>query len=255
MHVHRSLAALALIVSTTLPLMAQDGSDRIVFRSSVDVVSLTAVVRDRKGKVVPSLTSQDFEILDDGQRREILNLSADIAAPASVALLVDGSGSMRLGAAQQESRRISEAVLGSMDATRDTAALFSFDTRLITLQPFTHDFAAVRRDLDEVEAWGSTSLFDAIAGTAGVVASRTSNRRAVVVFTDGDDTTSMYSPAHVSAIASSIDVPVYIFALGDQPERFAAKKSAVRESPLVELALSTGGEYFVANTLSSTLGS
>jgi VWFA-related protein len=243
----RSYVALALTAAVAVPLAAQDAG-HIVFRSSVDVVSITAVVRDSKGRVVPSLTSHDFEVLDGGQPRQILDLFSEQTAPASVALLIDGSGSMRIGAANEASRQISEAVLNSMDAQRDDAALLSFDTRLITLQSFTHDFDAVRRGLGHVESWGSTSLFDSIAGAAGMVANRTRNRRAVVVLTDGADTTSAYTPERVSAIASSIDVPVYVFALGDQPERFAAKKDAVVVSPLLDLARETGGEYFVANT-------
>jgi hypothetical protein len=62
-----------------------------------------------------------------------------------------------------------------------------------------------------VDAWGSTSLYDAIAGTAAIVAKRTANRRALVVLTDGADTASAYSPEQVSAIASAVDVPVYVF--------------------------------------------
>ena len=122
---------------------------------------------------MPSLKTQDFEVLDGGRPRTILDLYSEETAPASVALLVDGSGSMRIGAALEASRRIAQAVLGSMDRRRDDAALFSFDTRLITLRPFTHDFEAVNHSLDDVQAWGSTSLFDAIAGTAGVVSGPT----------------------------------------------------------------------------------
>jgi hypothetical protein len=64
-----------------------------------------------------------------------------------------------------------------------------------------------------VDAWGSTSLYDAIAGTAAIVSKRTDNRRALVVLTDGADTASAYSPEQVSAIASAVDVPVYVFVM------------------------------------------
>ena len=74
-------------------------------------------------RVVPSLTSRDFEVLDSGQPREILDLFSDATSAASVALLVDGSGSMRLGAAHEASQQISEAVLNSLDASRDDLRL------------------------------------------------------------------------------------------------------------------------------------
>lgn len=245
-----SLAAATLVIAGgwNQPAVAQERAEG-VFRSRVDLVSVTAVVRDRHGRVVRSLTRDDFEVLEAGQKVPILDLQADDAGPASVALLVDGSGSMRLGAALEGSRRISETVLKGLNAGRDTAALFSFDTRLITLSDFTNDLAAVRRDLNLLDAFGSTSLYDAIAGAAGVVADRASSRRAVVVFTDGDDTTSKYSPDEVAVIASSIDVPVYIFALGaGAAEQEKKAEASGVDNPLAALARATGGEFFAASS-------
>jgi VWFA-related protein len=161
-----------------------------------------------------------------------------------VALLVDGSGSMRLGAASDAARRISEAILNSLDANRDDAALMSFDRRLLTIHGFTHDFWRIRTSLDTLESWGMTSLYDAIAGTAGMVAGKSQNRRAVVVLTDGVDTGSAYTPEQVSRIASSIDVPVYVFALGD----VTTDGNGHVVGSLHDLALETGGDVIVANT-------
>lgn len=244
-----SLAAATLVIAGwAQPAMAQERAEG-VFRSRVDLVSVTAVVRDRHGRVVRSLTREDFEVLEGGEKVPILDLQADNASPASVALLVDGSGSMRLGAALDGSRRISETVLSGLDADKDTAALFSFDTRLITVSDFTNDLTAVRRDLSLLDAFGSTSLYDAIAGVAGVVAERATSRRAVIVFTDGEDTTSTYSPDEVAVIASSIDVPVYIFALAEGATAAEKKAEASgEENALAALARATGGEFFAATS-------
>jgi Ca-activated chloride channel family protein len=224
---------------------AQDAPN-LVFRSSVDVVSVTAVVRDRRHRVVTSLGRHDVQVLDAGELQPILEMKSESSAPASVALLVDGSGSMRIGAASAAARRISEGVLASLEPSRDDAALMTFDRRLITVADFTHDFGQIRASLDTIEAFGSTSLYDAIAGAAGMVGDRTQNRRAVVVLTDGLDTTSAYSPERVSAIASSIDVPVYIFALGEMGT--GVDESGRPGGALGELARETGGDLIVANT-------
>ena len=176
-------------------------------------------------------------MLDAGEPRQVLDLRAESSAPASVALLVDGSGSMRIGGADAVSIRISDAILDSLDARRDDAALFTFDTRLLTLQDFTRDLDAVREKLDDVEAWGSTSLFDAIGGTAGLVAQRTQNRRAVVVLTDGGDNASAYTASQVAAVASSIDVPVYVFAVVTGGQATIAPG----HNALADLAQLTGG--------------
>jgi VWFA-related protein len=226
-------------------------AEQPIFRSSVDLVSLAAVVRDTRGRVVSTLRPDDFELFDAGQRRPILDLRTEAVAPASVALLIDGSGSMRVGAALALSKHISDAILSNLDPTRDDAALFSFDTRLVAVQDFSRDLDAVRARLHHVEAWGSTSLYDAIAGTAGIVSKRTANRRAIVVLTDGTDTTSAYSPSEVSAIASSVDVPVYVFALSAP---VGGANSDIKHgefasgTPLAELARWTGGDYLDAST-------
>jgi len=232
------------IVSAIVPLAAQDPPPNVVFRSAVDVVSVTAVVRDRRHRVVTSLTQKDLQVIDAGEPQPILDFRTEASAPASVALLVDGSGSMRVGYASNTARQISEAILDSLDSSRDDAALMAFDRRLLTVHGFTHDFGRIRTSLETLESFGMTSLYDAIAGTAGIVAGRSQNRRAVVVLTDGTDTGSTYSPEQVSRIASSIDVPVYVFALGD----VAVDENGHAVGPLRDLVLETGGDVIVANT-------
>jgi Ca-activated chloride channel family protein len=239
-----ALSLLGAIAASFTPLSAQDQPPNAVFRSTVDVVSVTAVVRDRRHRVVTSLTRNDLQVIDAGEPQAILDFQTDASAPASVALLIDGSGSMRLGAASDAARRISEAILDSLDSARDDAALMSFDRRLLTIHGFTHDFSRIRTSLDTIESFGMTSLYDAVAGTAGVVAGKSQHRRAVVVLTDGLDTGSRYTPEQVSRIASSIDVPVYVFALGDVTTD--ANGHAV--GSLRDLAVETGGDVIVANT-------
>lgn len=239
-----ALCLIGIVATGFTPLLAQDQPANVVFRSAVDVVSVTAVVRDRRHRVVTSLTEKDLQVIDAGEPQAILDFRTEASAPASVALLVDGSGSMRVGAASANARRISSAILNNLDSTRDDAALMSFDRRLLTIHGFTHDFSRIRTSLDTLDWWGLTSLYDAIAGTAGMVAGKSQNRRAVVVLTDGLDTGSAYTPEQVSRIASSIDVPVYVFALGDVPTD--ANGHVV--GSLRDLAVETGGDVIVANT-------
>lgn len=247
----RVLSAAVLILAGHAPIGAQDAvhSSRVVFRSSVDVVSVTAVVRDRKGRTVPSLSREEFEVTDAGQARPILDVQAGALAPTSIGLLIDGSGSMRLGAALDASRTIADGMLASLDPARDDAALLSFDSRLITLKDFTSDFDGVRASLSDVQAWGTTSLYDAIAGAAGLVAERTRNRRALIVMTDDADNASTYSPDEVARIASSIDVPVYVFSLSSSAPAFPGDEvTPHRRHALARLAHATGGDYIVADT-------
>jgi Ca-activated chloride channel family protein len=248
----RRLAATALLATLGVPLWAQEQSGA-VFRSAVDLVSIAAIVRDGRGKIVSTLRRDDFEVFDAGQRRQLVDVRTESGAPASVALLVDGSGSMRVGLATEASQRISKGILGSLNPARDDAALYSFDTRLLSVQEFTHDLKTVSDRLQVVDAWGSTSLYDAIAGTSAIVAKRTDNRRAIVVLTDGADTVSAYSPSEVAAIASSVDVPVYVFVMATgTPESDKIPVEIERRSQLAGLAHTTGGDFFVTYDAAST---
>src|SRR5687767_12625752 len=109
----RLLVVMALLAALGLPVWAQE-IPAAVFKSSVDLVSMAATVRDARGKIVSSLRRDDFEVFDAGQQRPVLDLRTESAAPASVALLVDGSGSMKLGLASDAALRISSAILGSL---------------------------------------------------------------------------------------------------------------------------------------------
>jgi len=105
-----------------------------------------------------------------------------------------------------------------------------------------------------VVPFGATSLHDAIAETARRVGTRDGRRRAVLVMTDGADNASHMTPEQVSAIASAIDVPVYIFGIVpsiDNPSEEAsthAVGTTAFEGPLADLAAWTGGHVFVAST-------
>src|SRR5688572_17771817 len=216
------------------------------FTSSVDLVRVTAVVRDRKGRFVNDLTRGDFEILDGGVRRSISDFRPDLSG-VSVALLFDASGSMErlMGQARESAGHL----LGWLESGRDEAAVFTFDTRLDEIAAFTTDLAALPARLDAVRPFGATSLHDAIAQAAERVSTRVGRRRAVVVFTDGNDNFSRLNPGEVSGIASAIDVPVYIIGLAstvDDPSADVGAQSPLK-GPLSDLTAWTGGRTFVVS--------
>ncbi len=222
------------------------------FRSTVDLVSIAAVVRDKKGRFARNLGRNDFIVEERGARREIVDFRSDDNAPVRVALLFDVSGSMRLASHLDDARQSARQVLSSLrlQGDVDEAAVFSFDMNLQSLQPFTNDSAAIELALSRVQPYGQTSLYDAIAQTSrNVVESRPGDprRRAVIVFTDGIDTSSEMKPEQVSAIAAAIDVPVYVMTVVSEVDRETGSQSQLAESPLRDLARATGGELFVTS--------
>ena len=114
------------------------------FRSSVDVVSVAAVVRDRKGRFVPDLSQRDFIIVESGQTRPIVGFKAEKDGPVRLAIVFDVSGSMRVGTKAADAREAARQVLSSLSGS-DQAALFSFDTKLERVRDFTSDFKSLDR--------------------------------------------------------------------------------------------------------------
>jgi VWFA-related protein len=230
------------------------------FRSSVDVVSVVAIVRDRKGRFVQDLSQRDFIIVESGQTRPIVGFKAEKDGPVRLAIVFDVSGSMRVGSKAADAREAARQVLSTLNGT-DQAALFSFDTKLERVRDFTSDFGSLMAALDKIESpYGQTSLYDAVAEAARAVAGRRNvdgpspQRAAVVVLTDGVDTHSRLKPGEVSGIASEIDVPVYVMAVMssiDDPRMFDDPEAATAGG-LRDLARWTGGELFTMSAPAQT---
>lgn len=246
----RAAVMSALLLALVCPLASASRQEpaqpaKPTFRSAVDLVSVAAVVRDKRGRFARNLKKEDFIVLEGGSRREIVDFRSDDTSPVRVALLFDVSGSMRIASRVEESRQAARHLLSALrlGADADEAAVFSFDMNLQSLQPFTADARAIEDALARVQPYGQTSLYDAVAQTARSVADTpTANRRrrAVVVFTDGLDTSSLMKPEEVSAIASAIDVPVYVVTVDSQVD-VDREEMRSDESPLHSLARWTGG--------------
>ncbi len=245
---------IVLVAGGLWPTAAQPGPEpqQPTFRAGVDLVTVTVVVQDRQGRPVAGLTQSDFELFDAGQPCGIVDFRSD-PAPVSVAVLVDVSGSMDVAAKMADARSAVRHVLSWLNAGSDQVALFAFDTRLQELQGFTKSPSDVGARLDALRPFGATSLYDAIAQTGRRLVAQGGARRAVVVVTDGVDTSSRLTPSQVSGIASAIDVPVYVLAVvspldrsddAGTPGHMAATDV---DGPLSDLARWTGGHMFVAS--------
>jgi Ca-activated chloride channel family protein len=252
---------LLLLASLAVPSLAFGQGQRPTpatptFRAGVDLVTVTATVRDRKGRLVKGLEAGDFEVLDKGEARKIVDFRTE-PVPLSIAILFDISGSMRVADRMTAAKFAARHVLSWLEDGRDEAALFTFDSRLHEVAPFTVDTRALQGTLGEVDPFGATSLHDAIAQAAQRVATRTGRRRAVVAITDGIDNGSGLTPADVAAVASAIDVPIYVLAtvlpIDHVGRDGVARPPAERDGGTIEdLAVWTGGVFFFVSTPSDT---
>jgi len=223
-----------------------------VFRSSLDLVTIQVSVRDKRGRPIGDLQVSDFDVRDGGRTAPIVSMQFNRNSPVSVAVLVDMSGSMRLSTRMTLARRAFASLLTQLRPSVDEVGVFSFDSALHERRPFTSDLDTVADALDDCAPFGTTSLHDAVAATARRLSARTAIHKAIVVVTDGLDTSSSLSAQAVAAVASSIDVPVYVVAtVGAGEQRAIAealrRPSASEAGDLRDLAEWTGGTLLFAS--------
>jgi len=250
---------LATLGAASMSAQAPVETPRPTFRSSTDLVSIQASVRDKRGRPLSGLTPADFEVRDNGQLRPVVSLRSDRHSPVSVAVLVDTSGSMRVGPKIAMARQVFGAIVAQLREGEDELALFTFDSRLHERHPFVSQFSGLVSALENLQAFGSTSLYDATAATARRLAERSAAHKAIIILTDGVDTSSELTPAEVSALSSSISVPVYVVATLPGVDQVALLENLDRpgqnSADLRQLADWTGGRLVVATTQPETTAS
>ncbi len=232
--------------------------------SDVDVVMLPAVVVDKQGAPVTGLTRDDFELYDEGQEQLIAWFGEDDERPFRLLLLLDVSGSMD---EPGMTASIRGGLLPLMRQVRhqDRIKLVAFAGKVVkemtdwNSMPMTTLDRALR-----LPRGGRTALADALARAATIVPRNPKERQAIILVSDGMDTSSTLSPEAAIAAARDVEVPIYVFALGGEARLIQDERSG-EDSPfavLRRIAAETGGRFFLiggrdeaelAKTASNTL--
>jgi Ca-activated chloride channel homolog len=217
-----SIAVLVALISAAAqervaPLPPPDDQGHPVFRSSASVVALNVAVSNPQKKFVTGLSARDFEVYEDGVQQELSFFeTADV--PIDVILLLDVSSSMR-----DRMPVVHEAARNFMKVLRngDRGAVLAFSQHVRILQTPTSDPAAIAAAINSTSAEGATALFNAIyvalkefgqtAQTTGQV-----RRKAIVVLSDGEDTSSLIAFEDVLDLARRSGVNIYTIALQSQ---------------------------------------
>ncbi|HEX9188715.1 MAG TPA: VWA domain-containing protein [Vicinamibacteria bacterium] len=178
------------------------------FSARSDLVVFSATAVDGRGRPVTDLRREEFRIYEEGRGQPIAHFHGGRGLPARVLLLVDASGSMGEETKVASARRAAGHILDAL-SPEDQVAVAGFDSRYWGVVAFTRDREAVRRGLDSITPFGSTALHDALDKAARDIASHGEGRRAVVVLTDGVDTSSLKAAEEVVARSRALDVPIY----------------------------------------------
>jgi VWFA-related protein len=241
-----AVAAAALVVATGRAQAPQ-------FRTGVAAVRVDVLVTDGR-RPVADLTADDFEILDSGVRQTIDAVAvADV--PISTMIALDLSDSVKGDTLNQLKKGVDTA-LGALEH-RDRAALITFASEVRLQQDWTADAAVVRQAVTGLRAAGGTSLWDAAFTALTFQDTMPTVRRLVLVFSDGDDTSSWLPRGSVVEKARRSDAVVYSVEMsaGRDPGQKLHARSGIElskndraiwiSSPfLQELADATGGDIY-----------
>jgi len=184
------------------------------FRSGVDIVALSVVVTDTQGKFVGGLSVQDFTVTEDGLPQTV-SFFAATPVPIDLAILLDTSASM-----SDKMRTVQQAAVGFTASVRpgDRISVVGIKDAVRVLHPLDEDVAAARAAIRSTTAGGNTSLYNALYLTLKEMMKhrRTDGevrRQAIVVLSDGDDTTSLVGFDDVMELARQSGVAVYTITL------------------------------------------
>ena len=202
-------------------------ADSARIRVEVAVVSLYCTVKDAEGRLATSLGTADFQIEEDGQRQQLRYFSRETARPLSLALLVDTSVSQKevLPAEREAAGRFLRQVMRASDR----ALVMSFDVNLEVWQDFTPETARLQWALNRLAVnntprvkpgeplpgkLGGTRLYDAISEAAEKL-SKTSERKAIVVISDGVDSGSRATEKQALAAVQRADAILFLIRFTD----------------------------------------
>jgi Ca-activated chloride channel family protein len=210
-------------------------------RVNVSLVHVIATVRDAAGGLVGTLRKDDFEILDNGAKQEVAVFSRQTDQPLSVTLLVDTSGSTakELKYEIDSAARFLHALLAEGNP-EDRVALYSFSYD-IQQGEFTRNYASLERQLRLLHGDTGTSLYDALY-FAGQALERREGRKAMIVVTDGGDTTSqrdLKAALKQAQMADAVIFPIVVLPITND-----AGRNTGGEHALEFMAQGTGGRSF-----------
>ena len=214
------------------------------FRAAIDIVSLNVTVTDGVNHYVTDLEEPDFQIFEDGVKQEISFFSRQ-QQPVALSLLLDSSASMedKLSTLQTAAGNFVRRL-----RPNDIAQVIDFDSRVDVRQVFTGNQTDLITAIDRIASGGSTSLHNAIyialkeLRKVRAVTEQDIRRQALVVFSDGEDTSSLVSFDEVLDLAKRSETSIYAIALRGPDVQTKGFREA--EFVMKTLALETGGRSF-----------
>ena len=216
----RTLAITTLAVTAVATLSGQSSSaqnqDSFRFKSGVELVNVTATVADSTGRFVPGLTKDDFIIYEDDVRQTVSQFSAE-RVPVSLGIALDTSGSMA-GTKIQEAQAALNRMLFDLLDRQDELFLYRFSNTPVLLQGWTKDRQQLTHALARIEPNGGTAMYDTVAEAIPLTIQGQNRKKALLVISDGNDTSSAISVRDLKAQIRETETLVYAIGIDGTAE-------------------------------------
>jgi Ca-activated chloride channel family protein len=244
---------IGLVVASALLLarQSQRPDEAAPLRVDVRLVNIYATVIDTSGRYVDGLKKTDFIVQEDGRRQELSHFDHNQDTPVSLGVVLDTSGSMisKLDTATDAIDRFIRTVHPD-----DDIFLMGFDSGTYLLQDFTSDRAKLKKALKYADSGGGTALYDAVQEGMKKVKQGANSKRAILLITDGEDTTSQATFAQARQSVRESELLIYSLGISPSPDvgliggrgggRFGGRDS-VDMNVLRSFAADSGGRAYL----------
>ena len=202
------VAAAATVSAQERPQERQEAQQETFrFRSGVELINVTATVSDGRGRFVSGLRQEDFRVYEDGELRPITHFTSE-RVPVSLGIVLDTSGSMegeKMLSAKQALQRFLFELLGN----DDEVFLYRFDNRPELVHGWTGDKDQIASELRRIQPRGATTLYDAIAEAIPLAATGRNRKKALLIISDGNDSSSYTRIEELKKLIRESEVLVY----------------------------------------------
>jgi VWFA-related protein len=214
--------------------------DQTTLRVSVDLVNVLFTVTDGNGRLVTNLNKENFLVDEDGKKQQITYFSKEVTLPLTLAILIDTSPSVEpiLGVEKETAMEFLQIVLRK----EDLALVMNFDRSVSLLQDFTSDTRRLNKAIQSVSIGSGTSVHDAVFLACDEKLKQETGRKAIILISDGGDTTSKLKIK--DGIESAQRADVIIYAISNRIGGFFLGGYGGDDGTLKKYAEATGGKAF-----------
>jgi Ca-activated chloride channel family protein len=199
------------------------------FRTGVELINVTATVTDQTGRFVSGLAKDDFRVFDDEQQQTVTHFNAE-RVPVSLGIVLDTSGSME-GEKMYAARQALDRFLFQLLDPEDEVFLYRFDNNPELVEGWTHDKRRISDSLGRIQPRGGTALYDTVAEAVHLAQQGKNRKKAVLIISDGNDTSSRTDVFAVKQLIRETEVLVYAIGIDSAGSPYASSQFGQRGRP------------------------